>query len=65
MFVVKRSGVGVVVMWSLRRGELVDESNPCLYNTVSLSLTRFDHVVNHLTHVLLLATNKLIPSSNE
>ena len=65
MFVVKRSGVGVVVMWSLRRGELVDESNPCLHNTISPSLTRFDHVVNHLTHVLVLSTNSLIPSANE
>ena len=55
----------MVVMWSLRRGELVDESNPCLHNTVSSSLTRFDHVMNHLTHVLVLSTNSLIPSSNE
>ena len=65
MFVDNGSGVGVVVMWSLRRGELVDESNPCLHNTVSSSLTRFDHVVNHSAHVLILATNSLIPSSNE
>ena len=65
MFVDNGSGVGVVVMWSLRRGELVDESNPCLHNTISPSLTRFDHVMNHLTHVLVLSTNSLIPSSNE
>ena len=33
--------------------------------TVSPSLTRFDHVMNHPPHMLLLATNSLIPSSNE
>ena len=33
--------------------------------TVSSSLTRFDYVVNHPPHMLLLPTNSLIPSSNE